>query len=1230
MKNPLLDKEFLKQLDERNNKEVFIKLIALTFNEDPVEEITGRATSGSITVDGKSAVRRSCSINLIAENININEYYWGLNTKFKVYTGLKNDINEEYPEIIWFKQGTYVINSFSTSQNVNSYSISISGKDKMCLLNGELGGVIGSLTHDFGTIRIEQEDGYDIIEKVPIKDTIREVVATYAHEPYYNIIINDLDEMGLELLEFRGDGYLYMIIDSTSGEYIVENMSIDGEQGGYFLNPDLTQEVRLNGTLVGGPANFPFVYDTRIKLDRGNLGSLLPTPVYIRDPDNPGKVKQLTISRFSYGDTCGYRLTDLVYAGDFIGNVGDSITSACLDKIVNMLGNFEYFYDLDGRFIFQRKKTQVNTSWNNIVENEGEKFVTSAADTSSCVYHFEDGKLISSYQNKPEYENLKNDFSIWGEKKSVSKNGKGIPIHLRYAIDKKPTYYRTYNGNIYSTGEVPTYSDWVNSLIAQSKAEIIAEFFPLVPEESIDTLLFDKLLTERVKKKKMGIKNEEDYKKYTRGNLDWREIIYQMALDYNKYCNKDDFRATIAENNREYYPKGVTGYEQYYIDILGFWRTLYDPNLEEYAIPSEPNLSITDYYQWDENNKTMEHLTLADVTEMKTPDKNLDYFLVRNNSYTQMIHYDPDKTYYKNSTAINLEGAFDCGEDSYYTYDGKDFNRSAQTTTLESTQDDEGNSKVVYALKAGETYFKYLGYARVDTGFTIGTTYYLKKNSLSESEMRWIRECDKIGDYAKRDTKLYKFGISSSRNVTYYTYNESQEKYEKASIFVAGVTYYALENQTYIPKIYFDPNEKYYIFNGFLPVYDLTNINPKNIYYYLNDMGNKVPITDLNIIPVGVEVKQYEEIKEENISNGKYFTGKDLESMTEEYVLKYFKRNEQYAIVDPSIPPYIEYAVPFNPQYVYYIYLNGAYIPQINITSFDTSCDYYIKTGEDYILYEGTFKKDLSYFLKDGDDYIPAFVTLSTYDPNEEYYIYGPTYKIFTHAYNPSLVYYLKDEVGNFNVCHISNFERNKTYFIKQDTYKTINIYNFKELNKPIYLSGGFNPTTFWKLDAENPSELLFWFDFLDSSGELEKYSVPVVGDRPKAVNDTDVKSIYYKETPEVVFVKAENWDKEKDKTAGYAYVRINDAMENLFSISSKGKSATTQLDTFLYENTYCTESITISSIPIYYLEPNTRIFVEDKRSRISGEYLISRFTLPLSYNGTMSISATKAVERLY
>lgn len=85
-----------------------------------------------------------------------------------------------------------------------------------------------------------------------------------------------------------------------------------------------------------------------------------------------------------------------------------------------------------------------------------------------------------------------------------------------------------------------------------------------------------------------------------------------------------------------------------------------------------------------------------------------------------------------------------------------------------------------------------------------------------------------------------------------------------------------------------------------------------------------------------------------------------------------------------------------------------------------------------------------------------------------------------------------------------------------------------------------------------------------------------------------------------------------------------------MFSISAQGKSAKSRLDELIYQHGYCIESATINAIPIYYLEPNTRIRLYDKDTGLDGEYVVSKITLPLAYNGTMNITATKAAESLY
>ena len=87
--------------------------------------------------------------------------------------------------------------------------------------------------------------------------------------------------------------------------------------------------------------------------------------------------------------------------------------------------------------------------------------------------------------------------------------------------------------------------------------------------------------------------------------------------------------------------------------------------------------------------------------------------------------------------------------------------------------------------------------------------------------------------------------------------------------------------------------------------------------------------------------------------------------------------------------------------------------------------------------------------------------------------------------------------------------------------------------------------------------------------------------------------------------------------------------MENLFTISSKGKSCKERIDELLYQHSYCVENSTMQTVPVYHLEPNTRILIRDDNSSIDGEYNILKLTIPLTYNAMMGITATKVVSSI-
>ena len=758
MKNPFQDKEFLYNLNQDRHKEIYAKIISLSFDEKPLEQIEGRVTSGSINIDGTSTVRRTCNLTLIAKDVNITDFYWGVSNKFTLEIGLKNNISKDYPNIIWFKQGIYVITSFNSSLTNSNYTISINGKDKMCLLNGEIGGSLPS-SIDFGKIDI-YEDTYsevqikdytqyvankyyiyengeykislnefnektkyytkDILLKqdsLKLKDIIKEAVHEYGKELYHNIIINDLDNYGLELLEYRGDKPLYLLYDEAAQIY--------------------TQMVIDEDFSIGNGYTISTCPQYNNAIDSLNDGRYIFT---LEDG------KKYSATKVEYGATAGYRTTDLTYPGDLISSVGESLTSI-LDKIKNTIGAFEYFYDIDGRFIFQAKKIYSQNSWNTLVNADNNIFARDAIEESPYSYSFEDVNLIQQFQNTPAINNVKNDYSIWGTRKGIT--GAEIPIHARYAIHNKPVYYHSYDGNTYTTLEMNEvikmpvrqknpeglddnwwnifdWAEYYKALTGEYPASYIGQYckettkldlnaiFPpgytwnvnrpvflfdvnkdgtlgyighnpskdgQLPEDScwhtysyfLDLAKDGNLAY--IYKPKIPTNVNINYKK-----VDWREIIYQMALDYFKHGQEEDFLYKVQTNNLKmdglssYYPEGETGYEAFYTDIQGFWRQLYDPNPDIIYDTEGGYYSEEKFYKVKELTNE-EFKTSGDIYYYY--DSTLDkYIIAKNLSYKQCTEdssFIASKTYYiKSGNNIyekveNLtENIFNTNKTNYY------------------------------------------------------------------------------------------------------------------------------------------------------------------------------------------------------------------------------------------------------------------------------------------------------------------------------------------------------------------------------------------------------------------------------------------------------------------------------------------------------------------------------------------------------------------------------------
>ena len=577
MPNPLIDKEFLKKLDEFPLREIYVRIIALTFDEHPIDEIQGRATAGSINIDGDSAVRRTCSLTLSADNLDTRDYYWGLKNKFKLEVGMKNFVDVKYGDIIWFPQGIFLITSFNTSETPTGYTINIQGKDKMALLNGDIGGKIHANSTRFDILEEYDEDGNRTEIKIPIRELVAEIVHEYGNEPFHNIIINDVDEFGLELLEFRGKEDLYFGLDPASRQ---------------------VKSIRL-GT------DWPFFYDAtggfifsqisdKINYDTFNINSSIgqeilqgKTPTQLLMSRDTKSVA--TIAKVSYGQTAGYRETELIYPDELVVSSGETVTGV-LDKIKTFLNDFEYFYDLDGRFIFQRKPIYTIRTWTPLKKDgiedkygRSENFVESMMDVSPIAYQFQDNKLLMNISNNPNFSNIKNDFSIWGKRQTLS--GAERPIHLRYAIQKKPRCYRKFSDNVAGDDFVHNGDIFFST---ETTLEERREFLKDLPRTFI------------MPASETGSTSMVRYIGYQIWVVDWRELIYQMALDYRRLNHDADYEVRLLKHN-PWIKNEKTLFEQYYVDMEAFWRQLYTLqfNIDIHPIFDIDNITaVAEMGQW--------------------------------------------------------------------------------------------------------------------------------------------------------------------------------------------------------------------------------------------------------------------------------------------------------------------------------------------------------------------------------------------------------------------------------------------------------------------------------------------------------------------------------------------------------------------------------------------------------------------------------------------------------
>lgn len=164
-------------------------------------------------------------------------------------------------------------------------------------------------------------------------------------------------------------------------------------------------------------------------------------------------------------------------------------------------------------------------------------------------------------------------------------------------------------------------------------------------------------------------------------------------------------------------------------------------------------------------------------------------------------------------------------------------------------------------------------------------------------------------------------------------------------------------------------------------------------------------------------------------------------------------------------------------------------------------------------------------------------------------------------------------------------------------------------------------------------SDIDFFLDFIDDGATYQAFNVNAIGRRTKTINDNTINCIAAPAIPDYILIKAGQEDtddlRQEANANGQNYIQVSPGMYSSIVVSSSTNAAYDNIKMLLHEYTSYNENVSITTLPIYYLEPNTRITIEDNDTCISGDYMLNSFSLPLAYNGTMTLQCKRALERI-
>jgi hypothetical protein len=358
------NREFYDELFLNRDRTLFVRIELLNWQEEPVREIQGEVSSGNLSVDGNSNVRRTLNLDFILDttrystDIVVNQI--NISKKIRVFIGLENNtrfgINRDLYEsdfkdlsepIIWFNLGLFVPTEASLSHGIQESSISVTAQDKMVLLNGDIAGQLGADIEFVSTITRKS---------IPYIDIIREAVTYFGGMDRSKVLILDVPYYA----------------DSLARTTTTATVYIDSNNRSFNFN---------TGTAYG--LGSPSTITATIS------ASEIISVQFLLAPQEQNKIEVSS----------------------------DNTVVDILTRVTEELpGDYEFFFDIDGNFIFQLKKNLTSriTEIDRLQDTYDAKY-SANFDSIPYLYDFRGKELVSSFSNQPSWRGIKNDFYLYGK-----------------------------------------------------------------------------------------------------------------------------------------------------------------------------------------------------------------------------------------------------------------------------------------------------------------------------------------------------------------------------------------------------------------------------------------------------------------------------------------------------------------------------------------------------------------------------------------------------------------------------------------------------------------------------------------------------------------------------------------------------------------------------------------------------------------------------------------------